>query len=311
MSRLLRLFLAIVALIGAAVAEPAPSAAQSQAQDRYPVRRLTFHPGQEGFPSWSPDGQTIVYSLFIRGDSMTGLWKVPAGGGEARQFTPFIGEHPDWSPDGNYIVFDAEEGNAIWLIAASGGQPIRVVPASIPIFSGGNPNWSPDGRRIAFKEGSNLRVLDVRTGESTVVFSQDGMRPLPGCWSRDGNHVYVTVRHADSPVATIWRIPVGEGERRQLTFETDRAYRYLDLSPDGALLAFVACEGRDCDLWVMPAVGGKAVPLTADPDYNDTPRWSPDETRIAFTSTRAGGFDVWVMDLDVDDLRAAVAAANR
>ena len=282
-----------------------------QAQDRYPVRQLTAHPGQEGFPSWSPDGQTIVYSLFIQGDAITGLWKVPAGGGEARQFTPFIGEHPDWSPDGNYIVFDAEEGNAIWLVAASGGQPIRVVPASIAIFRGGNPNWSPDGRRIAFKEGSNLRVLDVRSGEATVVFSQDGMLPLPGCWSRDGNDIYVTVRHADSPVATIWRIPVGQGERRQLTFETDRAYRYLDLSPDGALLAFVACEGRDCDLWVMPAGGGKAVPLTADPDYNDTPRWSPDGTKIAFTSTRAGGFDVWVMDLDVDDLRAAVAAANR
>lgn len=281
------------------------------AQDRYPVRRLTSHPAQEGFPSWSPDGQTIAYSLFIRGDAITGLWKVPAGGGEARQFTPFIGEHPSWSPDGNYIVFDAEEGNAIWLVAASGGQPIRVVPASIPIFRGGNPNWSPDGRRIAFKEGSSLRVLDVRTGESSIIFSQDSMLPLPGCWSRDGNHVYVTVRHADAPVATIWRIPVGAGERRQLTFETDRAYRYLDLSPDGTLLAFVACEGRDCDLWVMPAAGGKAVPLTADPDYNDTPRWSPDGTRIAFTSTRAGGFDVWVMDLDVDDLRAAVAAANR
>ena len=202
MTRLLGLSLALAALIGVAVAVPARSAAQSQ--DRYPVRRLTFHPGQEGFPSWSSDGQTIVYSLFIRGDTMTGLWKVPAGGGEARQFTPFIGEHPDWSPEGHYIVFDAEEGNAVWLVAASGGQPIRVVPASISIFRGGNPNWSPDGRRIAFKEGSNLRVLDLRTGESSIIFSQDGMLPLPGCWSRDGNHIYVTVRHAESQVATIW-----------------------------------------------------------------------------------------------------------
>ena len=284
------------------------------AQDRYPVRRLTSHPAQEGFPSWSPDGRTIVYSLGIRGDSawMTGLWMVPAEGGQARQFTRFIGEHPDWSPDGNYIVFDADEGNAVRLVAATGGQPIRVVPASIRIFGGGMPNWSPDGSRIAFREGSNLWVLNVRTGKSAIVFtSQDSTLPLPGCWSSDGNDIHVTVRHARTYAATIWRVPAKLGERQQLTFETDRAYRYLDLSPDGTLLAFTACEGRDCDLWVMPAAGGRAVQLTRDPAYNDTPRWSPDGTKLAFTSTRAGGFDVWVMDVDVEDLRRAVAAVNR
>ena len=284
-----------------------------RAQDRYPVRRLTSHPAQEGFPSWSPDGRTIVYSLGMRGDSagMTGLWMVSAEGGEARQFTRFIGEHPDWSPDGNYIVFDADEGNAIRLVAATGGQPIRVVPASIRIFGGGIPNWSPDGSRIAFKEGANLQVLNVRTGKSAIVFSQDSTISLPGSWSLDGNDIYVTVRHARTYAATIWRVPAKLGERRQLTFETDRAYRYLDLSPDGTLLAFTACEGRDCDLWVMPAAGGRAVPLTRDPAYNDTPRWSPDGTKIAFTSTRSGGFDVWVMVVDVEDLRRAVAAVNR
>lgn len=285
-----------------------------RAQDRYPVRRLTSHPAQEGFPSWSPDGRTLVYSFGMRNDSarMTGLWKVPSDGGEGRQFTHFIGEHPDWSPDGHYIVFDADEGNAVRLVAATGGQPVRIVPASIRILGGGLPSWSPDGGRIAFKEASNLRVLDVRTGESRVVLSApDSMLVLPGCWSRDGSEIYVTVRHRVTYLGAIWRVPAEGGEPRRLTPEPDRAYRYMDLAPDGSLLAFVACEGRNCDLFVMPAAGGGAVQLTRDPAYNDTPRWSPDGTRIAFTSTRTGGFDVWVMDVDVEDLRAAVAAANR
>jgi Tol biopolymer transport system component len=40
------------------------------------------------------------------------------------------------------------------------------------------------------------------------------------------------------------------------------------------------------------------------------PDLSPDGTRVAFTSTRAGGFDIWVMDLDPAGLRREVDAAN-
>ena len=281
------------------------------AQDRFPVHRLTFHPAQEGFPAWSPDGRTIVFSLGSRDSaSMTGLWKIPADGGEARQFTDFIGEHPDWSPDGHYIIFDADTGNAIKLVSSYGGQPIRIVPQSIPVFRGGNPNWSPDSRRIAFREGSNLWVLDVRSGEANVVFTQEGTYPIPGCWSDDGEEIYITVRGIESYSAAIWRVSADGMTRTRLTIEEDRQYRYMDLSPDGTMLAYVACEGRDCDLWVMPVDGGESVQLTRHPAYDDTPRWSPEGTRIAFTSTRAGGFDVWIMDLDLDELRAALEAAN-
>lgn len=93
---------------------------------------------------------------------------------------------------------------------------------------------------------------------------------------------------------------------QRLTFETDRPYRYMDLSPDGTLLAYVTCEGRNCDLWVMPADGRRSLQLTAHPAYDDTPRWSPDGTRIAFTSTRTENFDAWIMELDLEQLRAAI-----
>jgi Tol biopolymer transport system component len=65
------------------------------AQEKYPVRQLTSGPAQEGFPSWSPDGKTIVYSLGQQGDSekATGLWKVSADGGELSSGSTPIG-HP-------------------------------------------------------------------------------------------------------------------------------------------------------------------------------------------------------------------------
>jgi Tol biopolymer transport system component len=282
------------------------------AQEKYPVRQLTSGPAQEGFPSWSPDGKTIVYSLGQQGDSekATGLWKVSADGGEPRPLTDFIGEHPDWSPDGRYIVFDAEMGNSIKLISSHGGQPIRIVPKSIAVFRGGNPNWSPDSSRIAFREGSNLWVLDVRTGEATIVYSQENTVPIPGCWSHDGDDVYVTVRGTDKPDSAIWRVSIKGSEPRQITTEADTVHRYMDLSPDGTLLAIAACEGRSCDLWIMAADGGKPVQLTVHPAYDDTPRWSPDGTTIAFTSTRSGDFDVWLIEPDIKAIRAELDSMN-
>jgi Tol biopolymer transport system component len=286
----------------------------SVAQDRYPVRRLTTHPAQEGFPTWSPDGKRVAYARIGRDDSpgVTGLWMVPAEGGEARQVLGVIAEHPAWSADGAYIVFDADSGNGVALVSSHGGQPIRFVPPSIPIFQGGNPNWSPDGTRVAFKSARReLWVLDVRTGAARVVFSREGTLPIPGGWLPDGSAICFVLRSAESSRSAIWTVRAAGDQARPLTPESDRQYRYPDISPDGALLAFSWCEGRNCDLWVMPAPGGTPVRLTTDPAYDDTPRWAPDGTRIAFTSARAGGFDIWVMTLDVEDLRAAVASAQR
>jgi Tol biopolymer transport system component len=78
------------------------------------------------------------------------------------------------------------------------------------------------------------------------------------------------------------------------------------------LLAYAAMEGRDLGLWVMPAQGGKSLPLAVThPGHNESPAWSPDGKRLAFTSTRSGNFDIWVMDLDVVQLRKELDALNK
>jgi len=62
-------------------------------------------------------------------------------------------------------------------------------------------------------------------------------------------------------------------------------------SPDGRLIAFTYMG----DLWVVPSDGGRAERLTVHEAADDTPLWSPDGSRIAFTSNREGNEDVYVM----------------
>jgi Tol biopolymer transport system component len=282
------------------------------AQEKYPVRQLTSDPAQEGFPCWSPDGKTIVYSLVERVDSTgrNGLWKIPAQGGKAWQFTDCIAEHPNWSPDGSYIVFDADSGQSIKLVSAHGGKPIRIVPESISVSKGGNPCWAPDAARFAFREGNNLYVGDIQTGQFEKIFYEEGILPIACCWSPDGRIIYVNLVSPESGASTLWLLS-STGERiKQLTFKKDNYYRYMDLSPDGSLLAFVSKQSENFDIWIMPAGGGAPIQLTHHPAYDDAPRWSPDGGKIAFTSTRSENFDVWVMELDVEKIKSELRTVN-
>ena len=287
--------------------------AEALPQEPLGLQRLTQDPAQDGFPHWSPDGETLVFSRY-GGDeepAKNGLWLISPDGGEPRRLTHVLGEHPHWSPDGHYIAFDGDFGNTIQLVAASGGTPIRIVPESIPVSRGGQPKWSPDGSRIAFKEGPNLWILDLPTGRMEKIFSEEGKLPIPTLWSKDGEEIYVFMRESESRNSSIWAISVNGESLRKLTPEEEGTYRYADLSPDGTLLAVVWCEGRACDVWVMSAGGGKRVPITTHPDYDDGPAWSPDGTSIAFVSTRSGNFDIWTVGIDLERVRSQLAQLNQ
>ncbi|HEY0411612.1 MAG TPA: S41 family peptidase [Allosphingosinicella sp.] len=65
------------------------------------------------------------------------------------------------------------------------------------------------------------------------------------------------------------------------------------LSPDGSEIAF-ASGG---DIWTVPAQGGTARLLVTDPATDSRPLYSPDGTRLAFLSTRNGGYaNLYILD---------------
>jgi TolB protein len=274
------------------------------------LRQLTNDPAQDGFPSWHPDGHSILFSRYGRdvAPEKTGLWLVSPDGAELRRLTTIIGEHPDWSPDGRYIVFDGDFGNAIRLVSASGGTPVRIVPEWIPVERGGQPRWSPDGTRVAFKEGAVLWVLELATGRFEKIFSEPSKRPIPTGWSADGSEIFVWLLDDETRRSDLWAAAAAGGSKRQVASEAEAVYRYADLSPDGTLLAVVRCEGRSaCDIWIMAPTGGPRVQITSHPGYEDGPSWSPDGTKIAFVSTRSGNFDIWTVDVDVERVRRELA----
>ncbi|MDW8147259.1 MAG: LpqB family beta-propeller domain-containing protein [Roseiflexaceae bacterium] len=81
---------------------------------------------------------------------------------------------------------------------------------------------------------------------------------------------------------------------------TTRPYfRAPSIDPAGARIAFVYAG----DIWLVAASGGRAERLTAHSANHMLPRWSPDGSAIAFTSSRTGQGDVYVLPLNGGEVR--------
>jgi Tol biopolymer transport system component len=68
---------------------------------------------------------------------------------------------------------------------------------------------------------------------------------------------------------------------------------YVDLSPDGDKLLFDLLG----DLYTVPVSGGTATLIKGGVEFDAQPRFSPDGTKVVFTSDRSGCDNVWVMDV--------------
>ncbi len=109
------------------------------------LTRLTFAPGLQTEPTWSPDGRYVAYSSDQSGNFE--IWVQPVAGGDAVQVTKDSAHdwQPEWSPDGSRIVFRSErQGGGLYVVPALGGHERRIANF------GFRPRWSPDGKLVLF-----------------------------------------------------------------------------------------------------------------------------------------------------------------
>ena len=106
---------------------------------------------------------------------------------------------------------------------------------------------------------------------------------------------------AAKPETPKWDVNAPAGATiRQIAIDTDEgSWMDVDVSPDGRTIAFTLLG----DIYTMPIAGGTPRRIAEGLAYEAQPRFSPDGRRIAFTSDRGGGDNIWVMNADGSDKR--------
>jgi serine/threonine protein kinase len=164
-----------------------------------------------------------------------------------------------FSPDGRRFAFESgrggEEGNAIWLAAVDGSNPMQLTHG--PGVHQGSPRWSPDGHRIAFDSQGEDGHWDIwiinADGASLRRFTNDPGDEILPSWSQDGRWIYF-VSDRGGTDRDIWRAPAmgGPGERLSrggagVSYE----------STDGKTLFFLRDAGESLSqLMALPLAGG-------------------------------------------------------
>ena len=223
---------------------------------------------------------------------------------------------------GSRIAFDSNrDGNAeVYVMDADGAhqEPRSHTPGERKYSW--LPAWSPDRKNISFasnRDGSSDQIYVMGVDGSNVhqLTHTPGKSNWNSDWSPDGKTIAF-----DSDRDGKWEIYLMSGDGsdvRQLTHTSGDGWENgnPDWSPDGKQIVFASGQPPDFsenEIYVMDANGSAIRRLTHTPGKgNWTPRWTPDQTRIVFSSNRNStlnvppdvDIDVYMMDADGSDVR--------
>ena len=277
--------------------------------------------------AWSPDSKSLVYSM------AGSLWWQKLESTKAEQLTagPGYDYQPDWSADGRWVVFDRYDHDAVelWVMDLRNGRTSQLTSGAAVNLE---PRFSPDGKRLAFVSTSYKgrfhifvgrfdegRLSDVqqltpeRVSDLPRYYYSKVDHEISPVWSRDGSEIlFISNRGHIHGTGGFWRMKAEPGaEAREIHYEETTWRARPDFSPDGTRMVYASYLGGQWhQLWVMPAGGGDAFPISYGDFDNTNPRWSPDGTKIAFISNRGGNTSLWVQTIP-GGAQTQVAARER
>jgi len=275
------------------------------------IGRLTSYPGDERYPSLSPDGNQVAFSWSGVNEDNYDIYIKALAADSALRLTTHAAEDsvPAWSPDGSRIAFVRREGNvtAVYLTPPVPGSERKLAEFRSASTNVGrmSVSWTPDGNWLAIGTSEP-------TGPTLSLFSATGAanRTLLSNAGADGAYFFPSVARSgkqlayamckDTYTCDVFAVDLDgqfspKGQPRRLTHDASML-QGVAWAPDEGSIVYGALFGGGSYLWRVGASGGtpERLELAAAAEF---PAVSPVGNKLAF-SRGGGDIDLWKFDGD-------------
>ena len=271
--------------------------------------RLTNSADDEFKPSWSPDGGHIA---FVHGNS---ILQISSLGGPEKKVIDLIdmmfGQQLAWTRDGSSLIVPNaktdDDPYSLWIVALSGSPPRQLTVPPTGARGDADPAVSPDGTEIAFARWFTTSSADVfvmnADGGGLRQLSHDSAQIQGLSWTPNGKEVIFS--SSRDGTYRLWRISAsarsGTGPSRVAEAGPNAVTPTISGGPPARLVCARAAHDFDIgriDLPTRHRAGEAGSDIIASTRTDDSPRFSPDGSKIAFVSDRSGSVEIYVANGD-------------
>ena len=264
-----------------------------------PIQDLA--PGDRGRGgTWGPDG-TILFVPGINDPIM----QVPANGGTSKVASKYAsgeGGHrwPNFLPDGKHFLFWSRGVKSSICIGTLGSLDHTVL-----FENATNAVYAEPGYVLFTRD----RALMAQKFDATNLKLQGDPFPIADHVSANGpsyRGVFSVSNtglliYQEGETTAGWQLQWVGADGKQLGQPLAQQATFLEpmISPDGKrVVVSFADAGGNFDLWILDNERGTKMRLTFDPALDNFPAWSPDGSKVYFSSNRKGHSDIYVKAAD-------------
>jgi len=263
-------------------------------------------------PAWSPDGQSIAY-WHTTEQRVRELIVMPALGGPGRKIASATTVSvSSWSPDGKWLLWGQQVPgsirSAIHAAPAGGGEPHELI-APPEFGKKGLGEWwsavSPNGRELVWEHMAGDLDTDLYlsgsqdgslTGTTRQLTHDHKIKGTPR-WTNDGKEI-IYVAGGAAEERSLYRVSASGGEPQRIEGIGANVTSLTLAAKSNRLLYSTRSTNFDIRRVDLRAPDAGHERFLASTRVEVNPSYSPDGTRIAFSSNRGGNEQIWVADAD-------------
>lgn len=225
------------------------------------------------YPSWSPNGETIYYTSYLKG--FPDVYSIQLASGQRKRISQYPGLNAGAraSPDGQdlALILSKDGTPELYIKNIGSGRLTRVTQQ--PNAAKASPSWSPNGQQLVYvsdQAGRPQIFIISRSGGQPRRISSRGNQNVSPDWGANGLIVYAS-QVGGSFQLTVYNPQTGDS--KQVT-DNDASYEEPCWAPDGRHIVCCRVQGRRSQIFLVDTLGDSPVPLITDRGDWYSPKWS-------------------------------------